>query len=118
MVMNANAYEMAALAKMPHKTLTKVSEDPNYAELSKLRREVYRNCAAVHSSHNGNNSHLEIAMSTAKYTTRNEGVAYTATPNHPGTYDSNIAANAGRVQQNWQEAEHKQRVDDHMIEQV
>eukprot|EP00957_Ditylum_brightwellii_P052394 3973541-Ditylum_brightwellii.AAC.1 len=88
---------MAALAKMPYKTLTKVSEDPNYVELSKLRREVYQNCAAVHSSRNSNNSHLGIAMPINKCTTRNGGVVYTATLNHPGTYDSNIAANAGCV---------------------
>eukprot|EP00957_Ditylum_brightwellii_P162486 12373157-Ditylum_brightwellii.AAC.1 len=84
---------------MPYKTLTKVSEDPNYVKVSKLRREVYQNCAAVHSSCNGNNCHLGIAMPINKYTTRNGGVAYTATPTHPGTYDSNIAANVGRVQQ-------------------
>eukprot|EP00957_Ditylum_brightwellii_P068473 5198306-Ditylum_brightwellii.AAC.1 len=57
-------------------------------------------------------------MPTAKYTTRNGGVAYTATPDHQGMYDSNIAANAGRAQQSWREVEHKQRVDDHMIEQA
>ena len=31
-----SAYEAAALAKMPYKTLSKVNEDPNYVELSKL----------------------------------------------------------------------------------
>ena len=72
MAMNASAYEMAALAKMPYKTLTKVSEDPNYVELSKLRREVYQNCAAVHSFCNGNNGHLGIAMPINKYTTKME----------------------------------------------
>eukprot|EP00957_Ditylum_brightwellii_P149860 11413329-Ditylum_brightwellii.AAC.1 len=57
-------------------------------------------------------------MPIGKYTTRNGGDAYTAIPNHPGTYDSNIAANAGRVQQSWREAEHKKLVDDHMIKQA
>eukprot|EP00957_Ditylum_brightwellii_P199304 15191889-Ditylum_brightwellii.AAC.1 len=103
---------------MPYKTLTKVSEDPNYVELLKLSREVYQNCAVVHSSCNSNNGHFGIATPTTKYTTRNGGVAYTATPRHPGMYDSNIAANAGRVQQSWCKAEHKQGVDDHMIEQA
>eukprot|EP00957_Ditylum_brightwellii_P008991 679816-Ditylum_brightwellii.AAC.1 len=84
MSMNASTYEMAVLAKMPNKTLTKVSEDPNYVELSKLCREVYQNCAAVQSSPNGNNGHLGIAMPAANFTTRNGGVVYTATPNHPG----------------------------------
>eukprot|EP00957_Ditylum_brightwellii_P013993 1055654-Ditylum_brightwellii.AAC.1 len=82
--MNASAYETVTLAKMPYKALTKVSEDQNYVELSKLRREVYRNCAAVQSSSNGNSGYLGIGMPAAKYTTRNGGVAYTATPNHPG----------------------------------
>eukprot|EP00957_Ditylum_brightwellii_P063472 4818291-Ditylum_brightwellii.AAC.1 len=57
-------------------------------------------------------------MPIGKYTTRNGGVAYTATPNHPGTYDSNIAANTGRVQQSQHEAEHKKFVEDHMIKQA
>eukprot|EP00957_Ditylum_brightwellii_P162873 12403065-Ditylum_brightwellii.AAC.1 len=57
-------------------------------------------------------------MPIGKYTTRNGGVVYTATPNHPGTYDSNIAANAGQVQQSGHEVEHKKLVDDHMIEQA
>eukprot|EP00957_Ditylum_brightwellii_P143086 10902228-Ditylum_brightwellii.AAC.1 len=118
MAMNASAYKMVALAKMPYKTLTNLSEDPNYVELPKLRREVYRNCAAVHSSCNGNNWHLELAMPVAHCAARNGGVAYTATPNHPGTYDMTIAANVGRVMQSRHEAEHKQRVDDHMIEQA
>eukprot|EP00957_Ditylum_brightwellii_P211483 15366218-Ditylum_brightwellii.AAC.1 len=116
MSMNASTYEIAELAKMTYKTLTKVSKDPNYVELSKLHREVYQNCATVQSSRNGNNGCLGIATSAAKYTTRNGGIVYTATPNHPGTYDSNITGNAGRVQQSWREVEHKQCVDDHMIE--
>eukprot|EP00957_Ditylum_brightwellii_P179992 13710590-Ditylum_brightwellii.AAC.1 len=57
-------------------------------------------------------------MPIGKYTTRNGGVAYTTTPNHTGTYDSNIATNAVQVQQSWHEAEHKKLVDDHMIEQA
>ena len=71
MAMSANAYEMAALAKIPYKTLTKVSEDPNYVELSKLRREVYQNCAAVHSTQNGNNGHLGLVMDPAKICNKN-----------------------------------------------
>eukprot|EP00957_Ditylum_brightwellii_P069661 5290331-Ditylum_brightwellii.AAC.1 len=118
MSMNASAYEIAALAKMPYKALTKLSEDPNYVELSKLHRGVYRNCAAAQSLQNGNNGHLGILIPAAKYTTRNGGVAYTATPNHPGTYDSNIAANAGCLQQSQREAKHKQSVDNHMIDQA
>eukprot|EP00957_Ditylum_brightwellii_P056785 4303772-Ditylum_brightwellii.AAC.1 len=57
-------------------------------------------------------------MPIIKYTTKNGGVAYTATPHHPGTYDSSIGCNAGRVQQSWHEAEHKKLVDDHMIKQA
>eukprot|EP00957_Ditylum_brightwellii_P119455 9114104-Ditylum_brightwellii.AAC.1 len=118
MSMNASAYKTAALAKMPYKTLMKVNEDPNYVELSKLCMEMYRNCAAVHNSCDGNNGHLGLAMSVAKYNARNGGITYTATPNHLGMYDGTIAANAGCVQQSHCEAEHKQRVDDHMIEQA
>eukprot|EP00957_Ditylum_brightwellii_P170080 12946314-Ditylum_brightwellii.AAC.2 len=118
MAMNASAHETAALAKMPYKTLTKVSEDPNYIELSKLHKEVYQNRAAVHSSCNKNNGHLGIAMLIGKYTTRNGGVVYTAATNHLGAYDSNIAINAGQVQQSQCEAEHKKLVDDHMIKQA
>ena len=68
-----SAYEAAVLAKMPYKELTKVNEDPNYVELSKLRREVYRNCAAVHSSLNGNMGHLGLSMPNAEYQTRMVG---------------------------------------------
>eukprot|EP00957_Ditylum_brightwellii_P183127 13948040-Ditylum_brightwellii.AAC.1 len=57
-------------------------------------------------------------MSAAKYAARNGGAAYTATPNHLGTYDRTIAANAGCVQQSHHEVEHKQHSDEHMIEQA
>eukprot|EP00957_Ditylum_brightwellii_P071139 5407322-Ditylum_brightwellii.AAC.1 len=83
---------------MPYKELTKVNEDPNYVELSKLRREVYRNCAAVHSSLNGSMGHLGLAMPNAQYQAHNGGVAYVGSPNHPGPYDGTIANNAGGVQ--------------------
>eukprot|EP00957_Ditylum_brightwellii_P095203 7250771-Ditylum_brightwellii.AAC.1 len=62
-----STYEVAALAKMPYKTLTKVNDDPNYVELSKLHRKVYRNCAAVHSLLNGNMGHLGLVISPADY---------------------------------------------------
>eukprot|EP00957_Ditylum_brightwellii_P107817 8224794-Ditylum_brightwellii.AAC.1 len=61
------AYEVAVLAKMPYKELTKLNEYPNYVELSKLRQEVYRNCLAVHSILNGNMGHLGLAMPNAQY---------------------------------------------------
>eukprot|EP00957_Ditylum_brightwellii_P004277 324871-Ditylum_brightwellii.AAC.1 len=57
-------------------------------------------------------------MPINKYTTKNGGVAYTATPHHLGTYDSSIASNAGQVHQSWREAEHKKLVDNHMIKQA
>ena len=68
--MNSSVYEAPVLAKMPFKTLTKVSKDPNYVELSKLQREVYQNCAAVHSSQNGNNSHLGLVTEATKCAAR------------------------------------------------
>eukprot|EP00957_Ditylum_brightwellii_P031414 2381790-Ditylum_brightwellii.AAC.1 len=80
---------------MPYKTLTKVSEDLNYIELSKLCREVYRNCAVVQSALNGNNGHLGLDMPVAQYTPRTGGVAYVDSPNHPGAYDVMIANNTG-----------------------
>eukprot|EP00957_Ditylum_brightwellii_P036884 2793271-Ditylum_brightwellii.AAC.1 len=55
-------------------------------------------------------------MEATKYATRTGGVAYVASPQHPGTYDPNIAANSGRVVQSWREAKHKQLIEDHMIE--
>eukprot|EP00957_Ditylum_brightwellii_P000945 75817-Ditylum_brightwellii.AAC.2 len=39
MTSTASAYEAAVLAKMLFKTLSKVGEDPNYVELSKLQQE-------------------------------------------------------------------------------
>ena len=83
-----SAYEAAVSAKMPYKELTKVNEDPNYVELSKLCQEIYRNCTAVHSSLNGNMGHLGLAMPNAEYQTRNGGVVYVASPSHPGPYDN------------------------------
>eukprot|EP00957_Ditylum_brightwellii_P197133 15019591-Ditylum_brightwellii.AAC.1 len=68
--MNSSAYEAAVLAKIPFKTLTKVSKDPNYVEFSKLCCEVYQNCSAVHSSQNGNNSHLGLVTEATKCAAR------------------------------------------------
>eukprot|EP00957_Ditylum_brightwellii_P133318 10165196-Ditylum_brightwellii.AAC.1 len=99
---------------MPYKTLTKVSEDPNYIELSKLYQEVYQNCAAVQSALNGNNGHLGLAMPVAQYTARTGGVTYVDSPNHPGRYDATIAKNAGQIMLSCREVEHKQQVDNHM----
>ena len=67
MTSTVGAYEAAVLAKMLFKTHSKVGEDPNYIELSKLQREVYQNCAAVTSSMDGNNGHLGLVMPAAQY---------------------------------------------------
>eukprot|EP00957_Ditylum_brightwellii_P033652 2550983-Ditylum_brightwellii.AAC.1 len=103
---------------MLYKILTKVNEDPNYVELSKLRREVYRNFAAVHSALNGNMGHLGLVMPPADYAARNGGIAYVVSPNNPGPYDSTIANNAGSVQRSQRGAQHQQRLDNHLIEQA
>eukprot|EP00957_Ditylum_brightwellii_P006436 488523-Ditylum_brightwellii.AAC.1 len=116
--MNSSTYEAAVLAKMPFKTLTKVGEDPNCVELSKIRREVYRNCAAVHSTQNGNNGHLGLVVEATKYAMRTGGVAYIVSPQHPGTYDPNIAASSGQVVQSQREAKHNQLIEDHIIEEA
>eukprot|EP00957_Ditylum_brightwellii_P127988 9760631-Ditylum_brightwellii.AAC.1 len=55
-------------------------------------------------------------MDAAKYATKTGGVAYVASPQHPGMYDTNIAANSDHVMQSWHKAEHKQLIEDHMIE--
>eukprot|EP00957_Ditylum_brightwellii_P093907 7151595-Ditylum_brightwellii.AAC.1 len=55
-------------------------------------------------------------MDTAKYATKTTGVAYAASPTHPGTYDANITVNSGSIVQSWRKAEHKQQIEDHMIE--
>eukprot|EP00957_Ditylum_brightwellii_P193304 14718308-Ditylum_brightwellii.AAC.1 len=60
MTSTAGPYEAAVLAKMLFKTLSKVGEVSNYVELSKLRQEVYQNCAVVPSSLTGNNVHLGL----------------------------------------------------------
>eukprot|EP00957_Ditylum_brightwellii_P102845 7837217-Ditylum_brightwellii.AAC.1 len=80
---------------MLFKMLMKVSEDPNYIELCKLSREVYRNFAAVHSSQDGNNGHLGLALPAAQYAKQNGGESYIVSLNHPETYDRIIVANAG-----------------------
>eukprot|EP00957_Ditylum_brightwellii_P048249 3662036-Ditylum_brightwellii.AAC.2 len=54
-------------------------------------------------------------MSVSQYTTRTEGVTYVDSPNHPGVYDATVANNSGQVMLSCREAEHKQRVDNHMI---
>eukprot|EP00957_Ditylum_brightwellii_P108094 8246622-Ditylum_brightwellii.AAC.1 len=99
MTSTAGAYEVAVLAKMPFKTLSKVGEDLNYVELSKLRQEVYQNCAALPSSLNGNNGHLGLVMPAVDYTACNNGNPYVASPNHPGNYDTTIGTNDCRVLQ-------------------
>eukprot|EP00957_Ditylum_brightwellii_P160882 12249234-Ditylum_brightwellii.AAC.1 len=84
--MNSSAYEAAVLAKMPFKTLTNVSNDPNCVEPSYGGYKVCckdRRCCI----------HCESA-----------------------TYDPNITANSGRVVQSCLEAKHKQLIEDHMIE--
>eukprot|EP00957_Ditylum_brightwellii_P116988 8923588-Ditylum_brightwellii.AAC.1 len=83
---------------MPYMTLTKVNDNPNYVELGKLRHEVYRNCAAMHSVLNGNMGHLRLVMLSADYTARNGGIAYVASPNNLGPYDGTIANNTGSFQ--------------------
>eukprot|EP00957_Ditylum_brightwellii_P186507 14199826-Ditylum_brightwellii.AAC.1 len=55
-------------------------------------------------------------MDAAKYATRIGGVVYVTNPQHPGKYDANIAANSGHLVQSQREAEHKQLIEDHMIE--
>eukprot|EP00957_Ditylum_brightwellii_P150037 11426479-Ditylum_brightwellii.AAC.1 len=97
MTSTASTYEVAALAKMPYKMLTKISEDLDYVQLSKLGRRVYRTCTTVPSAPNGNNGHLGLAMHVVQYQARNGGNPYVASPNHTGTYDITIAANGRRV---------------------
>eukprot|EP00957_Ditylum_brightwellii_P152241 11590590-Ditylum_brightwellii.AAC.1 len=55
-------------------------------------------------------------MEAIKYARRTGGVAYIASPQHPGTYDPNIAANSSQVVQSRRKAEHKQLIEDYMIE--
>eukprot|EP00957_Ditylum_brightwellii_P009920 748475-Ditylum_brightwellii.AAC.1 len=55
-------------------------------------------------------------MDPAKYATRTTGVACAASPTHPGMYDANIATNSGSVVQSRCKAEHKQWIEDRMIE--
>eukprot|EP00957_Ditylum_brightwellii_P176893 13474143-Ditylum_brightwellii.AAC.1 len=62
--------------------------------------------------------HLGLVMPPADYTARNVGIAYVASPNNPGPYNSTIANNAGSVQQSQREAQHQQRLDNHLIEQA
>eukprot|EP00957_Ditylum_brightwellii_P037105 2809013-Ditylum_brightwellii.AAC.1 len=118
MTSTAGAYEAAVLAKMPFKTLSKVGEDPDYVEVSKLRREVYQNCAAIPSLLNGNNGHLGLVMHVADYAMRNNGNLYVASPNHPWNYNTTIGANVGRVLQSGQEAAHSKCINDHLTKQA
>eukprot|EP00957_Ditylum_brightwellii_P183595 13984394-Ditylum_brightwellii.AAC.1 len=46
----------------------------------------------------------------------NGGNPYVTYPNHPGTYDNIIAANAGRVLKSKREAVHKAWLDNHLME--
>eukprot|EP00957_Ditylum_brightwellii_P116987 8923587-Ditylum_brightwellii.AAC.1 len=62
--------------------------------------------------------HLGLVMPPADYTAQNGGIAYVASPNNPGPYDDTIANNAGSVQQSQSEAQHQQRLDNHLIEQA
>eukprot|EP00957_Ditylum_brightwellii_P168096 12797173-Ditylum_brightwellii.AAC.1 len=55
-------------------------------------------------------------MEAAKYAMRTGGVVYVASPQHPGMYDPNIAANSRQVVLSQHEAEHKQLIEDHIIE--
>eukprot|EP00957_Ditylum_brightwellii_P054434 4124232-Ditylum_brightwellii.AAC.1 len=72
----------------------------------------------MHSALNGNMGHLKLVMPPAEYATRNGGNAYAASPKNPGPYDSTIANNAGSVQRSQREAQHQQRLDNHLIEQA
>eukprot|EP00957_Ditylum_brightwellii_P145848 11105583-Ditylum_brightwellii.AAC.1 len=53
-------------------------------------------------------------MPNAQYQARNGGVAYVGSPNHPGPYDGAIANNAGGVQRSRREAQHQERIDNHL----
>eukprot|EP00957_Ditylum_brightwellii_P149297 11370796-Ditylum_brightwellii.AAC.1 len=56
-------------------------------------------------------------MPVAEYQTRNGGNIYIASPNHPGTYDSTITANAGRVMKSRREVTHKAQLDNPLSDQ-
>eukprot|EP00957_Ditylum_brightwellii_P108831 8301489-Ditylum_brightwellii.AAC.1 len=60
--------------------------------------------------------HLGLAIPNAQYQTRNGGIVYVASPNHPGPYDGTIANNAGGVQRSRHEAQHQDRIDNHLTE--
>eukprot|EP00957_Ditylum_brightwellii_P164981 12561494-Ditylum_brightwellii.AAC.1 len=59
--------------------------------------------------------HLGLVMPLADYTPQNGCIAYVASPNNPGPYDGTIANNAGSVQRSRREAQHQQRLDNHLI---
>eukprot|EP00957_Ditylum_brightwellii_P190274 14483434-Ditylum_brightwellii.AAC.2 len=101
---------------MQFKTFSKVSNDPNYIEFSKLRREVYCNGAAMYSSLNKNYGHLGLVMAVTEYTVRNGDNPYISSLIHSRVYDTTIGINTSRVHQNRREAQHTQRVDVHLME--
>ena len=96
--------ENAIVAKMPNPELTKIVGEANYANLNKVRKEVYQNLYAIDSPYGGGtNGHLGLGMPNEQYTQRT-GHRFEI-PDDPGVYDANIAHNAGTITQARREAE-------------
>ena len=67
----------------PHPTLTAINGTPNLISVTNMRKQIYANARAIHSTRGGGiNGHLAIVMANATYVARS-GQAFVA-PVHPG----------------------------------
>jgi hypothetical protein len=78
------------LLTFPHPILTAIDKSPNNPSIQRLRKELYTNARAIHSTRGGGaNGHLAIVMEPADYVIRTS-VVFTV-PTHPGDAPVHIA---------------------------
>eukprot|EP00957_Ditylum_brightwellii_P078988 6007938-Ditylum_brightwellii.AAC.1 len=76
------------------------------------------NGVVVYNNLNGNNVHLKLVISETEYAARNGGNPYIASPNYPSVYDTTMGISTSRVHQSQREAQHMQRAEAYLTEQV
>ena len=80
---------------MPNAELAKIREVADYPKLRKIQLQVFQNLCSVGSPfHTGNDGHLGLGMTAAKYLQR-AGQPVFNHPADPGTYDP-LAADRDR----------------------
>ena len=105
--MSTTEMESVVMARMPNVVLTKVREDGDYVQFTKLRKEVYQSLRAVSTTYGAPGyDYRGLGMTDAKYFFRT-GVHYVF-PLNPGIYNVTIRATVSHITRSRREAEHNE----------